>query len=193
MGSDKVDRRVKYTKLVLRESSFISLLEKKDISQITIKEICEDADINRATFYAHYKDQYDLRHKIEDELLENVSSYFSGFPKSPADLNMVPVVKKIFDYIKENARICRLLLSERGDLNFQKRIMTLIYDEHINLLTRGAGRSREEADYIHSYIITGCVGAVQKWLDSGMKQSPLFMAQLLVKLNSNLPTSFYSA
>jgi len=39
---------------------FIKLLEKKTLSQISIKEICEDADINRATFYAHYKDQYDL-------------------------------------------------------------------------------------------------------------------------------------
>jgi len=56
MKSNKLDRRVKYTRMVLKES-FINLLEKKDISQITIKEICEDADINRATFYAHYNDQ----------------------------------------------------------------------------------------------------------------------------------------
>ncbi len=63
MKNTKDDRRVKYTKMVLKES-FIKLLEKKDISQITIKEICEDADINRATFYAHYNDQFDLMHKI---------------------------------------------------------------------------------------------------------------------------------
>lgn len=49
MSGAKVDRRIKYTKMVLEES-FIRLLEKKDISQISIKEICENADINRATF-----------------------------------------------------------------------------------------------------------------------------------------------
>ena len=59
MSGGKVDRRVKYTKMVL-EDSFIKLLEKKDISQISITEICDNADINRATFYAHYSDQNDL-------------------------------------------------------------------------------------------------------------------------------------
>lgn len=71
MKHGKEDRRVKYTKMVLKES-FLNLLEKKDISRITVKEICEDADINRATFYTHYTDVYDLQKKIEDEFLDNV-------------------------------------------------------------------------------------------------------------------------
>ena len=59
MKNNKEDRRVKYTKMVLKES-LIDLLSKKDISCITIKQICEEADINRATFYTHYSDQFDL-------------------------------------------------------------------------------------------------------------------------------------
>ena len=74
MKDIKDDRRVRYTKMVLKDS-FISLLEKKDISQITVKEICENADINRATFYSHYTDVYDLLKKIESELLENDTVY----------------------------------------------------------------------------------------------------------------------
>ncbi|MFA7674359.1 MAG: TetR family transcriptional regulator, partial [Clostridia bacterium] len=53
MNNQNEDRRVRYTKMVLKES-FINLLSKKGISNITIKQICEDADINRATFYTHY-------------------------------------------------------------------------------------------------------------------------------------------
>ena len=74
MKTEKIDRRVKYTRMVIKES-FIDLLEKKDISRITIKEICENADINRATFYAHYSDQYELLRKIEDEFLDNIRDY----------------------------------------------------------------------------------------------------------------------
>ena len=59
MKNEKGDRRVRYTKMVIRES-FLDLLQTKDISQISIKEICEKADINRATFYSHYQDPYDL-------------------------------------------------------------------------------------------------------------------------------------
>lgn len=47
-----MDRRKKYTRMVLKES-LMELLKNKPISNITIKEICEEADINRSTFYSH--------------------------------------------------------------------------------------------------------------------------------------------
>jgi len=62
MKNEKTDRRVKYRKMVLRES-LTKLMQEKPISRITIKELCEDADINRATFYSHYNDQFDLLKK----------------------------------------------------------------------------------------------------------------------------------
>ena len=54
-----MDRRVKYTKKVIKDT-FLSLLEKKNISNISVKELCEMADINRGTFYRYYIDIYDL-------------------------------------------------------------------------------------------------------------------------------------
>ena len=189
MKSDRVDRRVKYTKMVLKES-FLNLLGKKDISQITIKEICEDADINRATFYAHYSDQYDLMQKIENELFENISSYLSGFTQNDADFNLTEMIAKILEYIKENSKLCKLLLSERGDLNFQKRIMMLVYDKNIKIPTGSGEISREDADYIYSFIITGCVGIIQKWLDEDMNKSARDMAEIVVKLTQSFPSSF---
>ena len=61
------DRRKEYTKRVIRESVF-KLLKKKRLSDITVKEICEDADVNRATFYRNYLDIFDLYEKIEEDL-----------------------------------------------------------------------------------------------------------------------------
>ncbi len=189
-GTD--DRRVKYTKAALKES-FIHLLEKKDISKITIKEICANADINRATFYAHYSDQYDLMRKIEDELLDNISDYLYEYThKDPAKIDTVRMVERIFEYIKENARLCKLLLSERGDLHFQKKIMMLIYEKNIDYLTSGGFISKEEAEFIYSYTITGCVGVIQRWLDDDMPQSTRLMAEVLVKLTNALTIPFMS-
>lgn len=189
MKNEKDDRRVKYTKMVLKES-FVKLLSQKDISQITIKEICEDADINRATFYSHYTDQYDLMRKIENELFENVSVYLEGYTRNDANLDRVEMVEKIFEYLKQNAQLCKLFLSERGDLHFQKRVMTLIYDKNIDELMNGGGVSKETAEYIYSFTITGSLGAIQKWFDDGMKKSARFMAEMLVKLAGELPRAF---
>ncbi|MDF2685129.1 MAG: transcriptional regulator, TetR family [Clostridia bacterium] len=185
MKSDKVNRRVKYTKLVLKES-FIKILEKKDISQISIKEICEDADINRATFYAHYNDQYDLLSKIENELFDNINAHLSEIYQINNDMNAVITAEKIFEYIKENAKLCKLLLSDRGDFNFQKQLMMLVYDKIITELTGNNKIAKDDAEYVYSFTITGCVGFVQKWLNDDMKKSARYMAETVIKLTIGL-------
>lgn len=181
MKNEKGDRRVKYTKMVLKES-FIKLLEQKDISQITIKEICQVADINRATFYSHYDDQYDLLRKIEDELLNNINEHILVFGQKNNDKNAILLAEKTFEYIKENAKLCKLLLSERGDFSFQKKIMILVYDIIISELTDNAKITKEDAEYVYSFTITGCVGLLQKWLDDDLKKSPYFMAEMVINL-----------
>ncbi len=185
MKNEKLDRRVRYTKMVLKKS-LIKLLAQKDISQITIKELCEDADINRTTFYAHYSDQYDLKSSIEDELVENISSYLSDTLESGSD-EVVDAVEKIFEYIRENAELCQMLLSDRGDINFQKRIMMLIYHEKIDNLISGGRIPGEYAEYVRAYIITGCIGVVRKWLNENMAQPSRNMARMLVALSMELP------
>ncbi|HHW48765.1 MAG TPA: TetR/AcrR family transcriptional regulator [Clostridiaceae bacterium] len=185
MRKNKMDRRVKYTKMVLKES-FIDLLEKKDISQITIKEICEKADINRTTFYAHYTDQYDLLRKIENEFLDNVRACLAELDQENNNVDPVVLAEKIFEYIKENAKLCKLLLSERGGLNFQKQVMVMVYDPIINELTSNNKVSMEDAEYVYSFAVTGCVGIVQKWLNEDMKKSARYMAEMAIKLTMGL-------
>jgi AcrR family transcriptional regulator len=181
MKSDKVDRRVKYTKMVIKES-FISILEKKDISRITIKEICEAADINRATFYAHYSDQYDLLRKIENELLDNIKIHLDGYNEKNTSTSHIIMAERIFEYIYDNSRLCKLLLSEQGNFSFQKKMMMLVYDIVIAELTGNRKLSLEDAEYIYSFTITGTVGLVQKWFDEGMKKTPHYMAEMVIRL-----------
>ena len=53
--SNKVDRRVRKTRAQLR-AGLARLLQKKSIKEITVKELVEEVDINRSTFYLHYTD-----------------------------------------------------------------------------------------------------------------------------------------
>lgn len=63
----KLDRRTAYTRMVIRDALY-DLLKTKHLDEITVKELCEKADINRATFYRNYLDLYDLFEKLEEEL-----------------------------------------------------------------------------------------------------------------------------
>ena len=80
----KTDARVRYTKKVLRESFFECLKKKGSIKDVTVKEVCELAELNRATFYRHYKDCFDLVEQLEDEeirefrsILESIGDAFN--------------------------------------------------------------------------------------------------------------------
>lgn len=65
----KEDRRSAYSKKMIREALY-QLMQDKPLNKITVKEICEVADVNRSTFYAYYIDIYDLHEKILKEFFE---------------------------------------------------------------------------------------------------------------------------
>ena len=74
MNTRKTDRRVKYTLDALK-NALITLMQEEHISKISVKSLCELADVNRSTFYAHFHDQYDLLHHMEQEVLQNITKH----------------------------------------------------------------------------------------------------------------------
>ena len=66
-----MDNRIEKTKRSIYDA-FIGLRGKKPLEKLTVKELCEAADINKSTFYVYYRDVYDLSDKIEDEIVTEV-------------------------------------------------------------------------------------------------------------------------
>lgn len=178
----KEDRRVKFTKLFLK-NSLIDLLETKDIAKITIKEICEHADINRATFYAHYGDQYALLKSIEDDYVENILKDFSQHKKNMSDT--LVLTERILTYIYNNAKMSQLLLSDRGDIHFLKRIVGMVHDIFLAEFSKASPDGAELADYISSYVLSGCIGVIQKWFENGLVKTPQEIAKIISTLALN--------
>jgi AcrR family transcriptional regulator len=68
----KVDRRVKRTRKLIQQA-FRDLLNEQDFNDITIHEIAERAEVNRATFYLHFEDKYALlAHSVREALQDRV-------------------------------------------------------------------------------------------------------------------------
>ncbi len=65
---ENTDRRIRRTKALLTDA-FLSLLKTKSFHDITVKELCETADVNRGTFYLHYKDIYEMMERLEEEIV----------------------------------------------------------------------------------------------------------------------------
>lgn len=174
--------------MVLRDS-FVALLKQKPITKITIKEICEGADINRATFYSHYSDQYDLLRQIENELLSDIKEYLAGYSFSDNGSESIQMLQRILEYVKKNAEVCAVLLNDKGDIAFQQEVMMIVQRQCISEWTKKSV-NKELAEFIYSFTITGSVGVVHKWLKEGMKQSAREMAEIVINLTNKGISAF---
>lgn len=189
MQEKKTDRRVKYTKMVIKDS-FVKFLKQKPISKISVKEICEDADINRATFYAHYLDQYDLLQQIENEIMVEINDNLKGYDFKENKLIPVEMIEKILEYIMENAELFDLLLNSNGDMKFQQEVIKLIGLQHFIPMFGSDSIEKEDAEFIYHFLATGAIGVIQMWLKGGMKKSAREMSELILKTAINGRSAF---
>ena len=67
-----MDLRIEKTERGIK-NAFIELRSGKPLEKITVKELCESARINKSTFYAHYKDIYDLSDAMEEEVVQSIA------------------------------------------------------------------------------------------------------------------------
>lgn len=182
--STKEDRRIRYTKEKLRDA-MVQLMQTRHISKITVKELCEIADINRSTFYTHYNDPNDLLQSIERELFNNLLKYLVEQDIFEKRTLPVHVLKRILDYASENAAWFKAMLSENGDRAFQQDLMRLIQlDETEGRKIKGDIEERKK-DYMNLFAASGCLSILQKWLDDGMIESTQEMSELAINLLEN--------
>jgi AcrR family transcriptional regulator len=185
----KQDRRVKYTKMMIRDS-FIRFLKEKPISKITVKEICLAADINRATFYAHYTDQYDLLRQIEDEVIYDITQYLQELHFEDIENILTKGIEQILDYIGKNGELFDLLLNFHGNLKFQQDVVKLIGVRHFIPVSDGHSNDDNDAEYLFHFLASGAIGLIQLWLKDGMKKSAKDMADLILKVALNGRSAF---
>lgn len=97
------------------QDAFIKLRAQKPTSRITVKELCETALINKATFYLHYKDIYELSDMLENKLITDCLATIS-------DEDAASLEKVVFDFAKafsSQSKLVHILFSD-GDRDADK-------------------------------------------------------------------------
>jgi len=173
------NRSVKRTKMLIRKG-LLELMQEKPIQTITVKELVESIDMNRGTFYFHYRDIYDLLEQIEDEILTELTSIMAMPHGSVEEL-----VLKIFLYLQKNADFGQILLGPKGDMVFLNRIKEAVADSFACILSRFEIQPEQVGDaYFNAFLINGFIGIISVWYRNGMVQTPedmTWFATLLIK------------
>ena len=177
----EMDRRVKYTKKVIKET-FLNLLETKDISQITVKEICEIADVNRATFYRYYLDIYDLLEKIEEDLIEDLKN--SSPLEDLSSHSVYTFSKGILAILYENKKLVTILFNTNRSLYFLNDILEICYSKLYSQWTSiHPEEDEEEIEYAAIYVFNGALGIINYWVKEGFKKDMDYIAHSIEKLS----------
>ena len=182
----KENRKTRYTKMVLRES-LMELMKTKPISAIAIKEICALADISRSTFYTHYKDQFDLLKKTEEETLAFINSIhtkYSFYKKGTHE--SLQMLEEVLKYIADNSKSIYVLFSENGDINFQKEIFDVMYQKNVMKPLTDKLPDEQTRQYYYLFVVTGSLGIIYHWIKNGMDKSISELAQIIVNLTSQI-------
>lgn len=182
MKQKTVDRRVRYTKRQLSEG-LIELMSTKPLYKISIKEICDKADINRSTFYSHYETQYELYDEIVRETLADIKSIVDTYPKKRSTVDDMNLFRNVLSYVENNRELFLVLLSDKGNLTVGETLSDLMSE----LTTVDETESEELAvmrTYTGLFISSGVASILWKWLNTENRLSADKLAMTVYSLIS---------
>jgi len=180
MKKQKTDRRVKMTKLFLKEA-LMSLLKVKRITNITVKEICQLADVNRSTFYAHYRDLYELLDEFENDIIGELQSFLASY-KDERDDETVNITEKLIDFIGTKHEECKVLLNEESGSSFEKKIIEVANHFLMEDWSTMPIKDKDLFDYVSAFIVSGSIQVVKLWLNNHRNKPPREIALLITEL-----------
>lgn len=178
MENKSQDRRVRKTKALLLHG-LTTLMREKSIKNISVRELSDLVDINRGTFYLHYKDVYDLLEKAEEEIINEFLELFSKLSFGTGFSYPFLISGEIFKFIDKYADFAHAILGKNGDIAFVEKFKALVREQIFkDWLKSNKKEKSKHFEYYFSFIASGFIGILQSWLDGGRKESPAEMAAL---------------
>lgn len=157
----RTDARVRYTQHVLKES-FLTLLRDKPVNRITVKEVCELAELNRATFYAHYSNCFALLESIEQEL-------FDAFRQSLQLVDAFDVsamINAIYAMVEQHENACRVLIFSGRNSSVLGRMIDLARQESLIRWKQYLPQATEdELEMLYTHLSNGLMHVVVEGYD----------------------------
>ncbi|WP_248621680.1 TetR/AcrR family transcriptional regulator [Enterococcus cecorum] len=184
----KEDLRTKRTRKMILEA-FINLVEEKGYEHVTVSDIASQAMINRATFYAHFKDKQD----VYDYIFKEAVSQFM-IVLAPVQLGRTnqlqlhaieQIITHVFEKIQENRVFFKTVLNAHGNEQLRQQISQILRSTYANIFEQVEIREKDfivPIDFIIEYMSSTFMASLHWWINQEISFSPKQMAQLIIKL-----------
>ena len=184
----KEDLRTKRTRKMILEA-FINLVKEKGYEHVTVSDIANQAMINRATFYAHFKDKQDVYDYIFKEAVAQFMIVLAPVQlgrTNQLQLHAIEqIITHIFEKIQENRVFFKTVLNAHGNEQLRKQISQILRSTYANIFEQVEIREKDfivPIDFIIEYMSSTFMASLHWWINQEISFSPKQMAQLIIKL-----------
>ena len=180
LKKNNINQRVMLTKHLVYEA-LLKMLKTQNINKISIRELCQIAEINRTTFYNHYGSQYDVLNEIADNYIQSTSFTIINDIAEGKSIN--ECLTKALQYTKDNLEFAKLILdSNNYDLLSHIKVLLPQFDSMIiKHLPKNLDLDKKKA--IASYVQYGSVRIIKEWILSDCLTSPEEEAKLIIYIS----------
>lgn len=178
----KNNQRTRLSKMLFKNALMDLLKEKGSINKVSVRELCDRAELNRSTFYAHYQEPNDLLMEIETELLDATEEHLKKIGEEN-DAGAHKYILSFLQYIKQNDKQFRTLLIDSADPEFRSRFMQQSIIQFVENLRIELPKELEQ--YIFSYILNGSTGIIIQWIRSDYAVNENEIVNLLFLINQS--------
>ncbi len=181
------DLRVQRTRKLIQDA-LIDLTIQKGFASVTVRDITRHAGVNRATFYRHYQDKFDLLDQYAREvyrLLDTPVEAGLSDGNEQEDLGKPAAgLVKMFEHIRANAKFYRVMLGKNGDPAFAEKIRQFVQIRLSRSLPEALRSDKRLAGLYLSFLSSGSAGVVLWWLEHDMPYTPEEMAEIAQQLSA---------
>ena len=164
--ANKVDVRIVKSKESLM-SALIGLMGKKKLEELTISEICQEADVNRNTFYSHYSSVRELFEEMNGKYMEALFASAKVFDE-PNDSTIKNLVN-VLDKMKEKGNLTKIIFSESNSIKHLNTLLQILFPTSIINNLKIENLSLEEC---HAFLIGGITSLILRWIENDFQESP---------------------
>lgn len=169
------DRRYEKTEKAVKEA-MIKLLKEKNLSKITVTDICNTADINRCTFYAHYESIDALHHALETEIAEK---YLYALSLYNYDTDTTALLKQMLRVFQEDKELFSLMYRDGSSGLALRMIVDAMKGQTLDVWHKESDLGYEDLDYLYTYFMTGVNAILKKWIDSDFQMPEKRLMELI--------------
>lgn len=163
-NNDRLDRRCVKTRKAIKQV-FIRLMTEKDISKITIKEIADEADINRKTFYSHYADVNGVLDDIENDVLQHLCGIIESCDIKKAIYDPYPIFKELTNIINNDFDFYKYLLQSTSDSRLLDKIKHVLKNRIVEIAGREIN-NKKMLPYAVEFAVSGILSVYREWFNS---------------------------